>query len=101
MLEAERYQLVLDAPVEQVVGGLFTTVARVSPTIADGQSLHHPPGRVGGAGHVADLARSNQVVESSQRLLLMRLRIESVDEVEIDVVRLQSVERVLAGPQDM
>src|SRR4029450_1434880 len=52
----------------------------------------------GAAADVADLALPDEVVEGAERLLDLGLGIGPVGLVEVDVVRAQPPQRVLAGP---
>ena len=69
--------------------------------ILDLEGLLDPIRLVVGAGHVADLALPHQLVEGGKRFFEGRVGVVEVGVVEIDVVGLQSLERVLAGRGDV
>ncbi len=78
---------------------LMRHIARPSVAFRYGQRFHEmPPGEVG-APDVADLAAACQVIQSAQRLLDRRRRIEAVHVVDVDVVGAQAPEAVFDRAQ--
>ena len=59
--------------------------------------LHQLPAGVIGAAGVADLAGVDQIVEGAQGFVLRREGVETVDLVEIDVIRPQAAETRVTG----
>jgi hypothetical protein len=99
--QRERHELVLDAPVEQVVRRLLAHVPGPAAPVADGEALVDEPRRVGRAADVQHLAGTHEIVERRQRLFRVDVEARTVQLVQIDVVRAQPLERGLARPHDV
>ena len=97
MLAAQREELVLDASVDEVVGGLLADVGGEPVALGDREGFHHHPRRMGGAPNEAHFARGDQLAERGQRLFLGYVgEGRSVQLVEVDVIGLQALKRSLA-----
>ena len=73
-----------------VVHGLQTRKGRQQLTLADAKGAGNLPGRPVADPRVEHLARMDQIIEGAQRLFHRRLGIEIVNEVDVEVIGLQS-----------
>ncbi len=86
---AERDDLPLDAPLQDVVGRLLAH-ERVPPVLSrNPERLADLPRRERRAGEVADLPLADQVIQRGEALLDGRGRVRAVQIVQVDVVRAQ------------
>ena len=96
VLVAERHQVGFDLPaVEQIVLVLNADEARQIAAIALPEGFDDFPGAEVAAAYVAHLACSDHVVECSQCFFERRTGVEAMEEVEVDIVGLESGQAVL------
>ncbi len=85
-------QLVLNSPIEEVVGRLLGHITRPAVALADRKRFHDHPGWKRRAADVAHLARPHQIVQRAQRLVLWDVEDWPMDLVEIDPACAQAPE---------
>ena len=101
LVDRGRDDLVLGLARLQRVVDLVGDERLVVVDAGDAERLGHLPARVVRAADVADLAVPHERVERAQRLLERRLAVPLVDLVEVDPVRAEPAQAVLAGLDDV
>ena len=94
-------EIPLEIPGHQAVVRLDGGIAVETAALGDTDRLGDLPGRVVGAGQVADLAVPYQLVEGAERLLHGGAGVEAVDVVQVDPVGTEAAQAGLASPQDV
>ena len=93
---AERQHLGLDAAHEDRVGRLLGDEPGVTARLGDPLRGHDLARRIRRRADVADLARTHEIGECAERLVVIGVVVEAVNLVEVDPVRAEPAEAVLA-----
>ena len=96
-----REHFLFELAVQQVVGILRADQRRSIQFILHGQPAHDLPCVKVAQAHVADLAILHQLFHGAEDLFLRRGRVGLMQQVNINIVRLQTFERFFYFAQDM
>ncbi len=101
LIERQRHQLPLIIAAKQRIIALIGDVARQAVFFRRRQRLHQMPAGIVRRADIANLARSDQIVERSQGFVERCLGIETVHKVQIDMIGAETLQAGLGGADDV